>query len=263
TYSSLPAMLLDACTRHARLPAFEGLGTTMTYAEWERVSRAFAAYLVKQAKFHPGDRIAIMLPNLLAYPVAFLAAVRAGLIVVNVNPLYTPRELKGQLVDSGATAIVIMENFAHKLEQVLGETQIRHVVRSEEHTSELQSHRDLHSFPTRRSSDLKGQLVDSGATAIVIMENFAHKLEQVLGETQIRHVVVARLGDFMPPLKRTVFNLANTYVRKAVPAWRFANFTLLQQACSRAPDADYEDDAPGPTEPALLQYTGRATAGAT
>ena len=113
TYSSLPAMLLDACARHARLPAFECLGTTMTYTDWERVSRAFAAYLVQEARFHPGDRVAIMLPNLIAYPVAFLGALRAGLIVVNVNPLYTPRELKEQLIDSGATGIVIMENFAH------------------------------------------------------------------------------------------------------------------------------------------------------
>ena len=82
---------------------------------------------------------------------------------------------------------------------------------------------------TRRAS-CKQQLIDCGATAIVIMENFAHKLEQVLGETQIRHVLVARLGDFMPPLKRAVFNFANTYVRKSVPAWRFENFTLLQQS---------------------------------
>ena len=115
-YSSLSALLLDACARHADLPAFECLGTGMTYTEWERVSRSFAAFLVEEAKFHPGDRIAIMLPNLLAYPVAFLGALRAGLTVVNVNPLYTPRELKEQLEDSGATAIVIMENFAHKLE---------------------------------------------------------------------------------------------------------------------------------------------------
>ncbi len=191
SYSSLSAMLLDACARHAEHPAFECLGTGMTYTEWERVSRSFAAFLVEQAKFHPGDRIAIMLPNLLAYPVAFLGALRAGLIVVNVNPLYTPRELKNQLVDCGATAIVIMENFAHKL-------------------------------------------------------------EPVLAETKIRHVVVARLGDFMPALKRAVFNVANTYVRRAVPAWRFESFTLLQAACSRPPSPHYVDAAPGATSPALL-----------
>ena len=198
TYSSLPGMLLDACARHASLPAFECLGAGLTYTDWERVSRAFAAYLVQEAKFHPGDRIAIMLPNLLAYPVAFLGAVRAGLIVVNVNPLYTPRELQAQLSDAGATGIVIMENFAHKL-------------------------------------------------------------EQILGETQIRHVIVARLGDFMPTVKRTVFNLANTYVRKAVPAWRFASYGLLHAACHRAPGAGYADATPEPTSPALLQYTGGTT----
>ena len=198
TYSSLPGMLLDACARHASLPAFECLGAGLTYTDWERVSRAFAAYLVQEAKFHPGDRIAIMLPNLLAYPVAFLGAVRAGLIVVNVNPLYTPRELQAQLADAGATGIVIMENFAHKL-------------------------------------------------------------EQILGETQIRHVIVARLGDFMPTVKRTVFNLANTYVRKAVPAWRFASYGLLHAACHRAPGAGYADATPEPTSPALLQYTGGTT----
>ena len=106
TYSSLPSMLLDACARHASLPAFECLGARLTYTDWERVSRGFAPYLVQEPKFHPGDRIAIMLPNLLAYPVAFLGAVRAGMIVVNVNPLYTPRELQEQLIDSGATGNV-------------------------------------------------------------------------------------------------------------------------------------------------------------
>jgi long-chain acyl-CoA synthetase len=197
-HSSLPAMLLDACARHSALAAFECLGVPMTYAEWERLSRQFAAFLVEEAKFHPGDRIAIMLPNLLAYPVAFLGALRAGLIVVNVNPLYTPRELKQQLEDSGATAIVIMENFAHKL-------------------------------------------------------------EPVLVETKIRHVVVARLGDFMPALKRAVFNVANTYIRGAVPAWRFETFTLLHKACMRPPGPHYVDATPGATSPALLQYTGGTT----
>ena len=97
TYPSLSAMLLDACARHAAHPAFECLGVRMTYTEWERLSRGFAAFLIEEVKCRPGDRVAIMLPNLLAYPVAFLGALRAGLTVVNVNPLYTPRELKEQL----------------------------------------------------------------------------------------------------------------------------------------------------------------------
>jgi long-chain acyl-CoA synthetase len=198
SYRSLSAMLLDACTRHAAYPAFECLDVRMSYAEWERVSRAFAAFLIEEAKCRPGDRLAVMLPNLLAYPVAFFGALRAGLTIVNVNPLYTPRELKAQLADSGACVIVIMENFAHKL-------------------------------------------------------------ESVLGETKVRHVVVARLGDFMPTLKRSVFNFANAYLRRAVPSWRFDNFTMLHDACHRQPSAGYADAQPAATAPALLQYTGGTT----
>jgi long-chain acyl-CoA synthetase len=197
-YPSLPTMLLDTCMRHAARAAFECLGTRISYAEWERVSRALAAFLIEEAKCRPGDRVAIMLPNLIAFPVAFFGALRAGLIVVNVNPLYTPRELKEQLADAGATAIVIMENFAHKL-------------------------------------------------------------ESIIAETEIRHVVVARLGDFMPPLKSTLLNFANTYVRRAVPPWRFQNFTMLQGACRRSPGARYADARPQAKAPALLQYTGGTT----
>jgi long-chain acyl-CoA synthetase len=191
-------MLCDACAQYAERPAFECLGVRMSYAEWDQLSRAFAAFLVEQANCRAGDRIAIMLPNLLAYPVAFFGALRAGLIVVNVNPLYTPRELKEQLADSGAVSIVIMENFAHKL-------------------------------------------------------------EPVLAQTQVRHVVVARLGDFMPALKRSIFNFANSYIRRAVPRWRFHTFTMLQAACVRRPSARYADAPVAATAPALLQYTGGTT----
>src|SRR5579863_10244360 len=151
-YPSLPAMLIEACRQHAERPAFECLSVRMTYAEWDRDSRDFAAFLVEEADCRPGDRVAIMLPNMLAYPVAFLGALRAGLTVVNVNPLYTPRELREQLADSGAAIIVIMENFAHKL-------------------------------------------------------------EAVVADTQIQHVVVARLGDFAALFKRWAYNLANAYIK--------------------------------------------------
>ncbi len=127
-YPSLHALLLDACGRYGKHPAFNCLDTTITYAEWERASRSFAAFLREEAKCQPGDRIAIMLPNVLAYPVAFLGTLRAGLTVVNVNPLYTPRELEHQLEDSGAKLIVIMENFAHKLAATIANTSIEHVV---------------------------------------------------------------------------------------------------------------------------------------
>ena len=183
-YPSVAAMLIAACRAHAERPAFECLGARMSYAQWERDSRDFAAFLVEEARCRPGDRVAIMLPNMFAYPVTFLGALRAGLTVVNVNPLYTPRELQGQLADSGAVVIVVLENFAHKL-------------------------------------------------------------QEVVAATNVRHVVVARLGDFVPVLKRWAFNFANSYIRHAVPSWRFDTFTMLQDACDRAAERALPRSAAG------------------
>ena len=197
-YPSLSAMLIEACRQHAPHPAFECLGVQMTYADWDRDSRDFAAFLLEGIDCRAGDRIAIMLPNMLAYPVTFLGTLRAGLIVVNVNPLFTPRELQLQLADSGAVAIVILENFAYKLQDI-----IKH--------------------------------------------------------TNIRHVLVARLGDFVPLLKRWAFNFANSYIRHAVPEWHFENFTMLQDACDRRPSEHYADAFPRGSDVALLQYTGGTT----
>jgi long-chain acyl-CoA synthetase len=198
SYPSLQAMLLEACRTNAARPAFECLRVRMSYAEWDRDSRNFAAFLLQEANCRAGARVAIMLPNLLAYPVTFLGTLRAGMIVVNVNPLYTPRELKEQLADSGATVIIILENFAHKL-------------------------------------------------------------QTIIAETQVRHVVVARLGDFAPPLKRALLNFANTYIRRAVPDWRFDQFTMLQAACSRRPGGTCPDAQSKSSDVALLQYTGGTT----
>jgi len=198
SYPSLHALLLAACQRHHDRPAFDFLGATMTYAEWERASAAFAGFLLETLGRKAGDRVALMLPNALAYPVAFLGTLRAGLTVVSVNPLYTPRELQHQLVDCGATTIVIMENFAHKL-------------------------------------------------------------AAVIANTPVEHVVVARLGDLVPALKRWAFNFANTYLRDAVPTWRFGRFSMLQDACIRAPSAPLPDARAAPSAPALLQYTGGTT----
>ena len=197
-YPSLHAMLLESCRRHAERPAFECLGARMTYSEWDRGSRDFAAFLLEEVACAPGDRVAIMLPNLLAYPVAFLGTLRAGLIAVNVNPLYTPRELKEQLADSGAVVIVVLENFAHKL-------------------------------------------------------------EEIIAETEIRYVVIARLGDFVPVLKRWAFNFANSYIRHAVAPWHFDAFTTLQDACSRPASDRYVDAEPPASAVAVLQYTGGTT----
>jgi long-chain acyl-CoA synthetase len=127
-YRSLTELLESSCSRFAGLDAFTSLGRTITYAEFDRAARDFAAWLQQSAKLQRGDRIAIMLPNLLQYPVALFGALRAGLTVVNTNPLYTARELEHQLTDSGAKAIVILENFAHTLEEVIGHTRLDHII---------------------------------------------------------------------------------------------------------------------------------------
>jgi long-chain acyl-CoA synthetase len=197
-HPSLHALLLAACERHAELAAFDFLGVRLSFADWERLSAAFAGFLGETLGRRSGERVAIMLPNVLAYPVAFLGTLRAGLTVVSVNPLYTPREL------------------AH-------------------------------------------QLADCGATTIVIMENFAHKLASVIADTPVDHVVVVRLGDLVPALKRWAFNFANTWLRHAVPAWRLERFTMMQDACAQPPARPLPAADAVPPEPALLQYTGGTT----
>jgi long-chain acyl-CoA synthetase len=197
-FASVHAMLLDACRRHRGRPAFDCLGAIMTFGDWESASRCFATFLLTSLARRQGDRVAIMLPNILSYPVAFLGTLRAGLTVVNVNPLYTPREL--------------------------------------EH-----------------------QLKDSGATVIVIMENFAHKLAAVLAATPIEHVVVARLGDLMRPPKRWIFNFANSHIRRAVAPWKLSRFTWFQEAIRSSAGGAFEDARTAPSHLALLQYTGGTT----
>jgi len=126
--ASLQALIERSCEKFADRPACTLMDRTLTYADLDRLSRQFAAYLQKVAGLKKGDRLAIMLPNILQYPVALAAAFRAGLTVVNTNPLYTPRELEHQLKDSGAKAILILENFAHTLEEVRAATGIETVI---------------------------------------------------------------------------------------------------------------------------------------
>jgi long-chain acyl-CoA synthetase len=126
-YESLVDMFEQATRRFADQPAFINLGQVMTFRKLEERSRAFAAYL-QHLGLRKGDRIALMMPNLLQYPIALFGALRAGLIVVNVNPLYTSRELEHQLNDCSAKAIVIVSNFAHTLEKIVKNTQIERVI---------------------------------------------------------------------------------------------------------------------------------------
>ncbi|WGE51801.1 long-chain-fatty-acid--CoA ligase FadD [Actinobacillus equuli subsp. haemolyticus] len=127
-YESLLEMFESAVRKHPDMPAYINMGKVLTFRKLEERSRAFAAYLQNELRLEKGERIALMMPNLLQYPIALFGALRAGLVVVNVNPLYTPRELEHQLNDSGAKAIVIVSNFAATLEKVVFDTSVKHVI---------------------------------------------------------------------------------------------------------------------------------------
>lgn len=127
-YTSLIDLFEQAAQRYVDRPAFINMGQAMSFRKLEQRSRAFAAYLQQSLGLSKGDRVAVMMPNLLQYPIALFGILRAGMVVVNVNPLYTPRELEHQLNDSGAKAIVIVSNFAHTLEKVVAKTSVKHVI---------------------------------------------------------------------------------------------------------------------------------------
>ena len=127
-YPSIVSLLDNAITRYRDRPAFSNMGRTLTYGEVDTLSAQFAAYLLGELKLKKGDRVAIMLPNCLQYPIATFGVLRAGLTVVNTNPMYTPRELRHQLVDSGTSVILVLDNFAHTVQDVLADTQVKHVL---------------------------------------------------------------------------------------------------------------------------------------
>lgn len=127
-YSSLVDLFDKTCSRYGDKVAFESMGATLTYAEVDRLSGYFAAYLQQELGLKKGERIAIQMPNVLQFPIAFFGALRAGLIVVNTNPLYTPREMEHQFRDAEISAIVLVANFAHNLERVAFLPSIKHVI---------------------------------------------------------------------------------------------------------------------------------------
>lgn len=128
SYDNIEQVLVESCRKFADKPAFSNLGQTLSYAGLERQSAAFAAWLQQHTDLQPGDRMAVQLPNILQYPIVVFGAIRAGLVVVNTNPLYTAREMQHQFVDSGAKAVVCLANMADKLEQVLPCTAIECVI---------------------------------------------------------------------------------------------------------------------------------------
>jgi long-chain acyl-CoA synthetase len=197
-YGSLKEILETSCARFGDLPAFANMGTSITYAELDRLSAQFGAFLQRHARLGKNARVAIMLPNLLQYPVALFGALRAGLTVVNVNPMYTPREL-------------------------------RH------------------------------QLADSGAQAIVVLENFAHTLQEVLPDTRLGTVITTRIGDMLRPPKSLLVNFVVKHVKHMVPEWRLAGALDWRRAMDLGGRERLADVPVGRDDLAFLQYTGGTT----
>src|SRR6202158_4967522 len=197
-FANIRVILEQSCRKFAQRPAFTCTGRTITYLELERLSSAFASWLQNVAGLKKGARVALMMPNILQYPVALFAALRAGLIVVNCNPLYTPRELEYQLNDSGAEAIVIMENFA--------------------------------------------------AT-----------LEAVVARTRVRTIVTTQFGDLLGFPRSLIVNFVVKYVKKLVPSWRLAAATSFGSALAQGARHSLLEPPLTHDDIAFLQYTGGTT----
>ena len=197
-FRSIPDLLDKLFGKFADKPAYHNLGYTMSYAELERKSRAFAAFLQGLPGMARGERVAVMSPNLLQYPVVLFGILRAGMTVVNVNPLYTPREL--------------------------------------EH-----------------------QLKDSGTRAIVIVENFAQTLQQVLDRTLVEHVITTQIGDLLPIPKRWLVNFVIKHVKKMVPDWHIDGAVTLASALECGSSAPFNPVDVNSEDIAFLQYTGGTT----
>ncbi|MBO6638925.1 MAG: long-chain fatty acid--CoA ligase [Roseitalea sp.] len=196
SHSSIAELLDQSFARYAARRAFSCMGKAITYGELDAASNAFAAHL-QSLGLEKGDRVALMMPNILQYPVAMAAVLRAGLTVVNVNPLYTPREL--------------------------------------EH-----------------------QLNDSGARAIVILENFANTLQQVIKNTKVEHAIVATMGDMMG-FKGHIVNLVVRRVKKMVPAWHIDGHQSFKAVLAAAQGKAPSRPEIGHDDVAFLQYTGGTT----
>jgi long-chain acyl-CoA synthetase len=197
-YSSLRDMFDEACATHGHLPAYTNMGATLSYAQLDELSRAFAAWLQRKSGLKPGDRVALMMPNILQYPIALFGVLRAGMVVVNTNPLYTPREL--------------------------------------EH-----------------------QLKDSGAKVIVIVENFAHVLQEVLPRTDLKHVLITRIGDLLGFPRGLIVNFVLRHVRKQIPAWNMRGTSTFKSALGGGLGLKLEAVPLGGGDTAFLQYTGGTT----
>jgi len=197
-FRSVRDLFEQAFEKYPSNAAYTNMGKTLTYAQLDRMSMQFACYLQNTLGLTRGERVAIMLPNILQYPVAMCGIFRAGLVVVNVNPLYTAREL--------------------------------------EH-----------------------QLKDSGTKCVIILDNFAHILEDVIAESSVEHVVVTGIGDLLSWPKSALTNFVLRYVKKAVPAYKFSNSIRFRQALAAGAGQALNEVDIGYADIAYLQYTGGTT----
>jgi long-chain acyl-CoA synthetase len=197
-FSSLVAVFERSVEKFRDRPAYISMGREISYGELDRAARDFAAFLQQTLGLAKGARVALMMPNLLQYPIALFGALRAGCVVVNVNPLYTAREL--------------------------------------EH-----------------------QLKDAGAEAIVVVENFAHTLQQVIAQTSVKHVVVTSIGELLGGLKGSLVNLVIRHVKKMVPAWQLPGSRSFKQALVAGAGRELKPVSVSHADIAFLQYTGGTT----
>ncbi len=197
-FPSIVSVFQRAIDRYRDRPAFANLGKILTYADVDQLSAQLAAYLLGELNLKKGDRVAIMLPNCLQYPIATFGILRAGLTVVNVNPLYTPREL-------------------------------RH------------------------------QLVDSGASAIIVLDNFAHTVQDVIADTSLKHVITSGLGDMLGAPKGAIVNFVLKYVKKAVPDYALPGAVRFRDALKLGQRHALPEVVSDPEDIAFLQYTGGTT----
>ena len=198
SYRSLAELCLASCRENRDRIAFVNRGVSLSFSEIDQCSRDVAAYLTTEAKLKHGDRVAIMLPNLLQSPIVLLGVLRAGFVVVNVNPLYTARELEHQLKDCGARVVVVLENFA--------------------------------------------------AT-----------LAEVLPKTNVEHVIIASIGDCLPPVRRWLVNFFIRRIKRLVPAFRISGAGRFANILRRGRTLDYQDPVIDAEDLAFLQYTGGTT----
>lgn len=197
-FSSVAEIFDTSTAKFADLPAYTNFGKTLTYSEVNTYTAQLGSYLKNELNLEKGDRVAVMMPNLLQNPVAIFGILRAGLVVVNTNPLYTGPELKHQLVDSGAKAIIIVENFAHVL-------------------------------------------------------------QEVIEQTSIEHVITTKMGDLLSPLKGFVINTVVKHVKKMVPDFHLKNAVTFKEALKLGAQHNFQTVPSGHDDIAFLQYTGGTT----